>query len=93
MGELGSGGTGFQPVNRPGILPGGPWLVFSRRDARLPHSQDGCAPVSRERKKNRGLVVAPKKARQAAAAEKRLPLEPLKGLDTERCRSQGSERK
>jgi hypothetical protein len=56
MGELGNGGTGFQSVGRPGILPGrGLWLVFGRRDACLPHSQDGCAPVLRERKEIVGL--------------------------------------
>jgi len=39
--------TGFQPVGPTGILP-----VESpancRQDARMPHSQDGCAPIAGE---------------------------------------------
>lgn len=42
-----SRGTGFQPVGRAGILPADSAAVNlpGGQDARLPHSQDGCAPM------------------------------------------------
>jgi protein ImuB len=36
------GSTGFQPVGQAGVLPD---KSKGRQDARLPHSQDGCAPL------------------------------------------------
>jgi protein ImuB len=47
--------TGFQPVGRAGVLA---CKSNGRQDARLPHSQDGCAPLSPALRRFRPAVSA-----------------------------------
>jgi protein ImuB len=49
------GSTGFQPVGQAGVLA---CKSNGRQDARLPHSQDGCAPLSRALRRFRPAVSA-----------------------------------
>ena len=48
------GSTGFQPVGQAGVL----CKSNGRQDARLPHSQDGCAPLSPALRRFRPAVSA-----------------------------------
>src|SRR5258705_2925588 len=49
------GSTGFQPVGQAGVLA---CKSNGRQDARLPHSQDGCAPLSPALRRFRTAVFA-----------------------------------
>jgi len=49
------GSTGFQPVGQAGVLA---CKSNDRQDARLPHSQDGCAPLSPALRRFRPAVSA-----------------------------------
>jgi len=49
------GSTGFQPVGQAGVLA---CKSNGRQDARLPHSQDGCAPLSPALRRFRTAVSA-----------------------------------
>ena len=49
------GSTGFQPVGQAGVLA---CKSNGRQDARLPHSQDGCAPLSPALRRFRPAVSA-----------------------------------
>jgi protein ImuB len=49
------GSTGFQPVGQAGVLA---CKRNGRQDARLPHSQDGCAPLSPALRRFRPVVSA-----------------------------------
>jgi protein ImuB len=49
------GSTGFQPVGQAGVLP---CKRNGRQDACLPHSQDGCAPLSAALRRFRPAVSA-----------------------------------
>ena len=49
------GSTGFQPVGQAGVLA---CKSNDRQDARLPHSQDGCAPLSPALRRFRTAVSA-----------------------------------
>src|SRR6476661_2435884 len=49
------GSTGFQPVGQAGVLS---CKSNGRQDARLPHSQDGCAPLSPALRRFRTAVSA-----------------------------------